>query len=183
MKNEFFTFIQLLGYDDSVAHKMAVLFDSLIGDREIFAQFLVEECDCDENALNRLFKANFDDDDLALNGWVVSYLFDNLLAYYRDDYKIDYDYLSEYISEQIGQDFQVSYEEYSKTHRQSHQFDRLSDDFITDFKYICHKLENESEFTLLHIFSGDDDVNYFVVDKTNKPKLLALADELGLVVE
>ncbi|WP_066805221.1 DUF6630 family protein [Moraxella oblonga] len=183
MKNEFFTFIQLLGYDDGIAHKMAVLFDSLVGDRKIFAQFLAEECDCDESVLNRLFKANFDDDDLALNGWVVSYLFDSLLVYYRDDYKIDYDYLNKYISEQIGQKFHASYDEYTKIHQQNNQFNRFSDDFITDFNYICHKLENESEFTLLHIFSGDDDVNYFVVDKTAKPKLLALADELGLVVE
>lgn len=183
MKNAFAEFVILLGYDDDIAHKMAVLFDSLIGDRKQFGDFLVKECDYDEKELTYLFKADFNDDYLALNGWVVSYLFDNLLEYYHDDYKMDYDYLSEYVSEQIGQVFQVSYQEYNQIHRQNKQFDRLSDDFITDFNYICHKLENESEFTLLHVFSGDDDVNYFVVDKTDKPKLLALADELGLVVE
>lgn len=183
MNQLFFEFITLLGYDDDIAHKMAVLFDSLTHDRKLFGEFLLKECDCDEEGLVSLLKADFKYDDLALNGWVISYLFDNLLEYYRDDYKVDYDYLSEYISKQIGQAFCVSYEKYNQIHRQNKQFDRFGDDFITEFAYICHQLESESEFTLLHVFSGDDDVNYFVVNKADKPRLLALADELGLVVE
>lgn len=183
MKNAFFEFIGLLGYDDDIAHEMAALFDSLTGDRKLFGEFLLKECDADEESLASLFHADFEDDELALNYWVVSYLFDNLIEYYRDDYKIDYDNLSEYISEQIEQTFQVSYEEYNKIHRQNNQFNVFSDDFITSFRYVCQQLESQSEFTLLHVLSGNDDVNYFVIDKADKPRLLMLADELGLLVE
>lgn len=91
--------------------------------------------------------------------------------YYNDDWKFATADLSGYISERIHQEFSIDIDEDS-------EYGEL---FSADLEAVIDQLENESEYSLLPIASGDDTIDVWVVQKSDKPKLIELADELGLI--
>ncbi|WP_019520040.1 hypothetical protein [Faucicola boevrei] len=183
MQEKFAEFLELLAdYDDP--SELLELFDSLVGDRVSFSRFLMEAY-----GLTKEEAEEWQDDDEAYEDEEdreysrrlqlsagVCLLLREFGYVYNDDWKMDYEGLSEHISEWLDQEFEITFEECKMA------FDD-SDGEAMPADVIRQKIEQESDFTLLEFISGDDDVNFAIVQKTDKAKILELADELGIIVE
>lgn len=93
----------------------------------------------------------------------------NLLAenfdYHNDDWRFYSEDLCDYISKRINQEFFVDDEE-----------------VLGDINVIINHLESQTEYSLFGLESGGDDINIWVVKKSDRPTLLELAKSLGLEV-
>lgn len=85
------------------------------------------------------------------------------LKVHRDDWKFDAEWLSEFISENIGQPFKITFEE-----------------CLADGAKVSEKLENQTDYALLDLASGNDDCHFIIVRKSDKDRILYLADRLNL---
>lgn len=82
---------------------------------------------------------------------------------YFDDWKFDCSSLSEYISRYANMPFVISDEEYAG-----------------DMDNLLAKLESQTPYSLLHIWGGNDDVHFWLIDKSHKARLEALAQKLDI---
>lgn len=93
----------------------------------------------------------------------------NLLAenfdYHSDDWRFYSEDLCDYIGKRINQAFFVDDEE-----------------VLGDINVIINHLENQTEYSLFGLESGGDDINIWLVKKSDRPTLLELAKSLGLEV-
>lgn len=93
----------------------------------------------------------------------------NLLAenfdYHNDDWRFYSEDLCDYIGKRINQAFFVDDEE-----------------VLGDINVIINHLENQTEYSLFGLESGGDDINIWLVKKSDRPTLLELAKSLGLEV-
>lgn len=158
MQAQFSEFVKLLG-DCPDEHKVRLLalFDSLIGNQQDFIQFLINECDYDEDDFIDILE--FGDTYNIVDG-IYQLLYCFLDGHY-DDWKINYDYLVKYITLYIGQEF-----------------------IIGDYNYhqICQALESQTDFTLFRLLNRDENVGVWIVKKSDNQKLLELAKILELEV-
>lgn len=83
--------------------------------------------------------------------------------YHNDDWRFYSEDLCDYIGKRINQAFFVDDEE-----------------VLGDINVIINHLENQTEYSLLGLESGGDNINIWVVKKSDRPTLLALAKNLGL---
>ncbi len=104
--------------------------------------------------------------DVSQKPFCLFLIFEKLFPYYFDDWKFYCEDLSQYISQYTQAPFIITDEEYAG------EMDNILD-----------KLEKQTPFSLLHIWSGGDDVHFYLIHKTDKPKLLKLAQELDIWVE
>lgn len=188
MRTKFAEFVELLGgcYDDDEKSELLSLFDSLMGDKQAFGQFL-EDVYGDskeevEEWINSFDDSEYEDEEEAeysrrlLLSNSICLLLREFVYLYNDDWKMDYEGLSEYISEGIDQEFEITFEECKAA------FDESNGEVMpTDV--LRQRIEQQSDFTLLELISGNDDVNFALVQKADKPQILVLADELGFMVE
>lgn len=129
-----------------------------------FADFLTLLNKCyqlDNNQLNDIKNVyqNKDYDDFGLFE-----LLEQNFDYYFDDWRFYCEDLCAYISECINQEFYIDDEE-----------------VLGDIEVVVNRLEAESEYSLLGLESGSDDINIWLIKKSDKVKLLELADDLGLM--
>ncbi|TWV82013.1 hypothetical protein [Moraxella sp. VT-16-12] len=82
---------------------------------------------------------------------------------YFDDWKFDCQALSEYISQYTDEPFVITGEEYAG-----------------DMDNLLAKLESSTPYSLLHIWGGNDDVHFWLIDKTHKATLENLAQKLDI---
>ena len=99
----------------------------------------------------------------AHKSYLVSVLLAEFFPCYADDWKFYCEDLSEYISQYTDTPFVITKEEYAG-----------------DIENISRKLENQTPFSLLHIWSGNDDVHFYLIKKENKSRILALAEKLDV---
>ena len=104
--------------------------------------------------------------DVSQKPFCLFLIFEKLFPCYFDDWKFYCEDLSQYISQYTQATFIITDEEYAG------EMDNILD-----------KLEKQTPFSLLHIWSGGDDVHFYLIHKTDKPKLLKLAQELDIWVE
>ncbi len=104
--------------------------------------------------------------DVSQKPFCLFLIFEKLFPCYFDDWKFYCEDLSQYISQYTQAPFIITDEEYAG------EMDNILD-----------KLEKQTPFSLLHIWSGGDDVHFYLIHKTDKPKLLKLAQELDIWVE
>ncbi len=104
--------------------------------------------------------------DVSQKPFCLFLIFEKLFPCYFDDWKFYCEDLSQYISQYTQAPFIITDEEYAG------EMDNMLD-----------KLEKQTPFSLLHIWSGGDDVHFYLIHKTDKPKLLKLAQELDIWVE
>lgn len=104
--------------------------------------------------------------DVSQKPFCLFLIFEKLFPCYLDDWKFYCEDLSQYISQYTQAPFIITDEEYAG------EMDNILD-----------KLEKQTPFSLLHIWSGGDDVHFYLIHKTDKPKLLKLAQELDIWVE
>ena len=104
--------------------------------------------------------------DVSQKPFCLFLIFEKLFPCYFDDWKFYCEDLSQYISQYTQATFIITDEEYAG------EMDNIID-----------KLEKQTPFSLLHIWSGGDDVHFYLIHKTDKPKLLKLAQELDIWVE
>ncbi|MGP1605577.1 MAG: hypothetical protein D8B60_04260 [Moraxella sp.] len=104
--------------------------------------------------------------DVSQKPFCLFLIFEKLFPCYFDDWKFYCEDLSQYISQYTQAPFIITDEEYAG------EMDNILD-----------KLEKQTSFSLLHIWSGGDDVHFYLIHKTDKPKLLKLAQELDIWVE
>jgi|GEM_PF-7064432 hypothetical protein len=104
--------------------------------------------------------------DVSQKPFCLFLIFEKLFPCYLDDWKFYCEDLSQYISQYTQAPFVITDEEYAG------EMDNIID-----------KLEKQTPFSLLHIWSGGDDVHFYLIHKTDKPKLLKLAQELDIWVE
>lgn len=104
--------------------------------------------------------------DVSQKPFCLFLIFEKLFPCYFDDWKFYCEDLSQYISQYTQATFIITDEEYAG------EMDNILD-----------KLEKQIPFSLLHIWSGGDDVHFYLIHKTDKPKLLKLAQELDIWVE
>lgn len=188
MLAKFSEFVELLGgcYDDDEKSELLSLFDSLIGDKQAFIGFLEDVYGFSSEDIENWMSSyddseyEYEDEEEAeysrrLNlSHDVCLLLREFVYIYNDDWKMDYESLSEYIAEGIDQEFEVTFEQ-CKT-----AFDE-SDGEVEPADVIRQKIEQQSDFTLLQLISGNDDVNFAIVQKADKAKILTLTDELGFI--
>ena len=103
--------------------------------------------------------------DVSQKPFCLFLIFEKLFPCYFDDWKFYCEDLSQYISQYTQAPFIITDEEYAG------EMDNILD-----------KLEKQTSFSLLHIWSGGDDVHFYLIHKTDKPKLLKLAQELDICV-
>ncbi len=171
-------------YDDDDKSELFALFASLTGDKQDFTDFLTNVYGYSqediENWIDEHDYSQYEDEEEAeysqrLNlSHDVCLLFREFVYIYNDDWKMDYESLSQYISENIDQAFKVTFAE-CKT-----AFDE-SEGKVMPTDVVRQKIEQQSNFTLLELKNGNDDVNFAIVKKADKPKILTLADELGFI--
>lgn len=104
--------------------------------------------------------------DVSQKPFCLFLIFEKLFPCYFDDWKFYCEDLSQYISQYTQAPFIITDEEYAG------EMDNIID-----------KLEKQTPFSLLHIWSGGDDVHFYLIHKIDKPKLLKLAQELDIWVE
>lgn len=81
-----------------------------------------------------------------------------------DDWKFYCEDLCDYIGKYINQEFFVDDEK-----------------VLGDINVVINHLENQTEYSLFGLESGGDDINIWVVKKSDRPMLLELAKNLGLL--
>ncbi|MBE9579012.1 MULTISPECIES: hypothetical protein [Moraxella] len=81
-----------------------------------------------------------------------------------DDWRFYSEDLCDYIGKRINQQFFIDDEEVQG-----------------DINVVINHLENQTEYSLLGLESGSDDINIWVVKKSDRPTLLELAKSLGLM--
>lgn len=81
-----------------------------------------------------------------------------------DDWRFYSEDLCDYISKRINQEFFVDDEE-----------------VLGDINVIINHLENQTEYSLLGLESGSDNINIWLVKKSDRQTLLELAKNLGLL--
>lgn len=84
--------------------------------------------------------------------------------YHNDDWRFYSEDLCDYIGKRINQEFFVD-----------------DEDVLGDIEVVIANLESETDYSLLGLESGGDDINIWVVKKSDRPKLLELAETLGLL--
>lgn len=82
---------------------------------------------------------------------------------YFDDWKFDCQALSDYISQYTDTPFVIS-----------------DDEYAGNVANICSKLEAQTPYSLLNIWDGNDDVYFWLIDKTHKSRLESLAKKLDI---
>lgn len=138
---------------------------SLPKNPQVFAEFLtlINECyQLDDTQLSEI-KNTYQNNDYD-DGFGLFRLLEQNFDCHFDDWKFYSEDLCAYISERINQEFYIDDEE-----------------VLGNIEVIINRLESESEYSLLGLESGSDDINIWLIKKSDKPRLLTLANELGLM--
>ncbi len=137
--------------------------DDILTAAEAMYQAVYQE---DVKRFEQLLGDDVDTSDITQKPFCLFLIFEKLFPCYLDDWKFYCEDLSQYISQYTQAPFVITDEEYAG------EMDNIID-----------KLEKQTPFSLLHIWSGGDDVHFYLIHKTDKPKLLKLTQELDIWVE
>ncbi len=162
-KTDFEEFLRLIDLKSSLSREMK---NSLWEDRVFikenpkkFVEKLTQNSDYPENDMQ--FWENYGVGHL----YYLSLNQIDSIDFYTDDWKFDPEALSDFISENIGKKFSISFEE--------------SEGSVSQ---VAEKLERKTDFSLINLESGGDDVTILLIKKADKNRLLELADSLGIIV-
>lgn len=95
--------------------------------------------------------------------YLIYLFFNERLNGYVDDWKFDIEQLSEYITCEI-----------------QHPFLLNNDDYFQGMEHINRKLEQESEYSLLNLNSGGDDIYFILIKTVDKAEILNVAQRLNI---
>ncbi|MDO5106297.1 hypothetical protein [Capnocytophaga sp.] len=154
--------VNLLNYDNYLSEanlaELKTDWQNIRENRQAFAQKLVDKGVLFEEDLAYLGDYQTED--------FLHWAFVGKLKVYQDDWKFDTEALSDFISETIGQPFQVTFEECGN-----------------DSDIVREKLENQTNYTLFDLRSGNDDCHFIIAKKQDKERIYHLADQIGLWIE
>ncbi|AWL78614.1 hypothetical protein DKB58_06480 [Capnocytophaga canimorsus] len=154
--------VKLLNHDDYLSQEditeLKTDWQNIHQNREAFAQRLIDE--------GIWFEEDLEYVDTYETDYLMYWAFVEKFNVYRDDWKFDPEALGDFISENIGQKFEITFEECGN-----------------DSRIVSDKLEQESDYTLLDLTSGNDDCNFIIAKKQDKQRIYTLADQLGLWVD
>ncbi|MFK8266725.1 DUF6630 family protein [Capnocytophaga cynodegmi] len=154
--------LSLLNHDDYLSQEditeLKTDWQNIHQNREAFAQRLIDE--------GIWFEEDLEYVDTYETDYLMYWAFVEKFNVYRDDWKFDPEALGDFISENIGQKFEITFEECGN-----------------DSRIVSDKLEQESDYTLLDLTSGNDDCNFIIAKKQDKQRIYTLADQLGLWVD
>ncbi|MFA9488152.1 MULTISPECIES: WG repeat-containing protein [unclassified Mannheimia] len=150
--------IQLLNFDDhltkSEVNKFKKAYIELTDTPDKFRKKLERWLDYEKDELLDVAQ-----DDLYYE--LITYFIDNNV----DDWKFDIERLSDFISNKIGVSFSIT-----------------DDDYQKGIEYINQNLEAQSDYSILNIVSGGDDVNFIVVRTEDKSDILELSKRLNMPI-
>lgn len=150
--------IQLLNFDDhltkSEVNKFEKAYIELTDTPDKFRKKLERWLDYEKDELLDVAQ-----DDLYYE--LITYFIDNN----ADDWKFDIERLSDFISNKTGISFNITDNDYKK-----------------GIEHINQKLEAQSDYSILNIVSGGDDVNFIVVRTEDKSDIIELSKRLNIPI-
>lgn len=170
-KNKGIFIHQEFNREDDIARLIYLLnFDAYLTKSEVnkFRKTYIELMDTPDKSRKKLEKwLGYDKDELLDVG--QDYLYYQLLAHFidnhADDWKFDIDRLSDFISNKIGTSFNIN-----------------DDDYKKGIEHINQNLEAQSDYSILNIVSGGDNVNFIVVRTEDKSDILELSKRLNIPI-
>ncbi len=159
--------------DDETLSKIETMYQAMYQDLPRFQTLLVDELGYEPEDAEYVvkepeeaFAKEWDIDASAHKSYLVHLVLAGFFPCYFDDWKFYCEDLSDYISQYTDTPFVITSEEYAD-----------------DIDKLCHKLESQTPFSMIHIWSGGDDVHFWLIDKTHKSAILALTQQFDIWID
>jgi hypothetical protein len=152
--------------DNDTLVTIETMYQTLYQDKERFTQLLVDKLNYDVKEAEYLTEQPDEIETSAHHAYLIQIVLEGFFPCYFDDWKFYCEDLSDYISEYTDTPFVITSEEYAG-----------------DMDNLYRKLESETKFSLLHIWSGNDDVHFYLINKADKPRLLELSEQFDIWID